>query len=104
MRAVTKIVHRVECDRVLRPHVVYDAAKGGYRAQVRCACRAKGRISTAVHLRFVDARRQSHAMPIAAPRVHAVRRIVVPTSVQVDAAWVGYWRSLCMRYGHKSRL
>lgn len=29
---------------------------------------------------------------------------VPPTPVEVDAAWVGYWKTLCARAGHESRL
>lgn len=114
--------HDTGCDRVLRAHVVYDRDRG-YRAQLRCACRARGRISATVHLRFDAAMKQARGMALTVPKkggrspgaatgrtAHhhhpALRKVPMapPTPAQLDAAWRGYWRALCARNGHESRL
>ncbi len=105
----------VNCSHVLSPHVVYDRAAGGYRAQIRCPCGMTNRTAKTLHPRFDDARAESLEMPLRIepptqkPRIRKSRAKpkpspTMPSPAVVNTAWLVYWRSVCASVGHQSRL
>jgi hypothetical protein len=107
--------HHIHCSGEVEPHVSYDKPAAGYRAELRCACRLVCRPSKRLHEKFVSAIREAKAMEVPAVRRRTRRKVVAdierglaaarpPAPAAVNAAWISWWRDICARSGHESRL
>lgn len=118
------------CHHDPEPHVIYDKAASGYRAQLRCRCRKLVLVSRRVRERVVEAEADGKAMLLSREqdirRKHNARMaarqasvnpipvmvVLIPPPLVVEpipllsaeAAWKAWWREVCARHGHASRL
>ncbi len=100
----------IACPHVPEAHTLYDREAAGFRAALWCRCHKVKRVSRRLHDTHgaADVEAQAWATQPVKPRVRKPAApkpapVIVP-AIPADQAWVMYWRLICARHGHESRL
>ena len=108
------IPHRPGCDGHRHLHVIFQKADEKYRIALRCACGAAKRLGRYLYAKHAAAEDAIASIPIeklftqkrkrTAPPPARPTPVVVAPDIPIKEAWVLWWRGICARNGHESRL